>query len=34
MTSVFEVLSNKETLVGDDLVKATDQKHQSARKMN
>jgi rubrerythrin len=30
MTSVFEVLSNKETLVGDDLVKVTDQKHQSA----
>ena len=30
MTSVFEVLSNKETLAEDDLVNATDQKHQSA----
>jgi hypothetical protein len=30
MTSVFEVLSNKETQAEDDLVKATHQKHQSA----
>jgi hypothetical protein len=30
MTSVFEALSNKETQAEDVLVKATDQKHQSA----
>ncbi|HXX96756.1 MAG TPA: hypothetical protein VEL11_06530 [Candidatus Bathyarchaeia archaeon] len=30
MTSVFEVLDNKERLVEEDLVNATDQKHQSA----
>jgi hypothetical protein len=29
MTSVFEVLSNKETRTEDNLLKATDQKHQS-----
>jgi hypothetical protein len=34
MTSVFEVLSNKETQAEDDLVKATDQKHQSTIQTN
>jgi hypothetical protein len=34
MTSVFEVLSNKETQAEDDLVKATDQKYQSTIQTN
>jgi hypothetical protein len=34
MTSVFEVLSNKETQAKDDLVMATDQKHQSTIQTN
>jgi hypothetical protein len=34
MTSVFEVLSNKETRTEDNLLKATDQKHQSAIETN
>ena len=34
MTSVFEVLSNKETLAEDELVQATDQKRQSRIQTN
>jgi hypothetical protein len=34
MTSVFEVLSNKDRLAEDDLVNATDQKHQSPIQTN